>query len=233
MEGSVMVSVCAMSDLHGFLPKVEPCDLVLICGDIVPLKYQSDSELAYDWYEDYFKEWAENLKCDKVLFIAGNHECTFPVDSKAYQRLFPENSKVTYLEDSQYNYRGLDGKTYSIYGTPYCQIFGTWAFMLPDSKLREKYSEIPENLDILITHDAPYGVSDVLLQKECKWATGEHIGNVPLRNAIIQKCPKYVFHGHLHSTSHEFELLENSKVVNCSLKDEFYNVLYKPIIVDL
>ena len=228
-----MLYVCAMSDLHGYLPPVEPCELVLICGDIVPLSAQGSSRYTSRWYERAFKTWAESLPCDKVIFIAGNHELHFPNHYEYYKKMFPNNSKVTYLCHEEYIYKGPDGKEYSIFGTPYCKEFGNWAFMLPDPELEERYSEIPENLDILITHDAPYGVSDVLLQKECKWATGEHIGNVPLRNAIIQKCPKYVFHGHLHSTSHEFELLENSKVVNCSLKDEFYNVLYKPIIVDL
>lgn len=228
-----MLYVCAMSDLHGYLPPVEPCELVLICGDIVPLSAQGSSRYTSRWYERAFKTWAESLPCDKVIFIAGNHELHFPNHYEYYKKMFPNNSKVTYLCHEEYIYKGSDGKEYSIFGTPYCKEFGNWAFMLPDPELEERYSEIPENLDILITHDAPYGVSDVLLQKECKWATGEHIGNVPLRNAIIQKCPKYVFHGHLHSTSHEFELLENSKVVNCSLKDEFYNVLYKPIIIDL
>lgn len=222
-----------MSDLHGYLPPVEPCDLVLICGDIVPLRIQGRTKDSYRWFSTEFKEWAMDLPCDKVIFIAGNHELIFPNHYNDYKQLFYNDSKVTYLCHEGYIYKGPDGKEYSIFGTPYCKEFGNWAFMLSDPELEERYSEIPENLDILITHDAPYGVSDVLLQKECKWATGEHIGNVPLRNAIIQKCPKYVFHGHLHSTSHEFELLENSKVVNCSLKDEFYNVLYKPIIIDL
>ena len=228
-----MIKICAMSDLHGYLPEVKPCDLVLICGDIVPLRIQGRTKDSYKWFSTEFKEWAIDLPCDKVIFIAGNHELTFPNHYNDYKQLFYNDSKVTYLCHEGYIYKGPDGKEYSIFGTPYCKEFGNWAFMLSDPELEERYSEIPENLDILITHDAPYGVSDVLLQKECKWATGEHIGNVPLRNAIIQKCPKYVFHGHLHSTSHEFELLENSKVVNCSLKDEFYNVLYKPIIIDL
>ena len=221
-----MISICAISDLHGYLPKVEPCDLVLICGDIVPLRIQERTEDSYKWFSTEFKEWAMDLPCDKVIFIAGNHELVYPNHYNDYKQLFYNDSKVTYLCHEEYIYKGPDDKEYFIFGTPYCQIFGTWAFMLPDSKLREKYSEIPENLDILLTHDAPYGVSDVLLQKECKWATGEHIGNVPLREAILEKQPKIHVFGHLHSVSKEFNTLGSTKVRNCSIKDEFYNVAY-------
>lgn len=223
-----MVKICAMSDLHGYLPSVEPCDLVLICGDIVPLRIQGRTKDSYKWFSTEFKEWAMNLPCDKVIFIAGNHECTLPNHYNDYKQLFYNDSKVTYLCHEGYIYKGLDGKEYSIFGTPYCKVFGNWAFMLSDPELEEKYSEIPENLDILITHDAPYGVSDVLLQKECKWATGEHIGNVPLREAILEKQPKIHVFGHLHSVSKEFNTLGSTKVRNCSIKDEFYNVAYPP-----
>lgn len=221
-----MLSICAISDLHGYLPKLEPCELVLICGDIVPLSAQGSTRYTSRWYKRAFKTWAESLPCDKVIFIAGNHELYFPNHYEYYKKMFPNNSKVTYLCHEEYTYLGSDGKEYRIFGTPYCREFGNWAFMLLDSELREKYSEIPENLDILLTHDAPYGVSDVLLQKECKWATGEHIGNVPLREAILEKQPKIHVFGHLHSVSKEFNTLGSTKVRNCSIKDEFYNVAY-------
>ena len=215
-----------MSDLHGYLPEVEPCDLVLICGDIVPLRIQGRTKDSYKWFSTEFKEWAMDLPCDKVIFIAGNHECTLPNHYNDYKQLFYNDSKITYLCHEEYIYKHKDGKEYNIFGTPYCQVFGNWAFMLSDPELEEKYSEIPENLDILLTHDAPYGVSDVLLQKECKWATGEHIGNVPLREAILEKQPKIHVFGHLHSVSKEFNTLGSTKVRNCSIKDEFYNVAY-------
>lgn len=33
--------ICVLSDLHGnLIDNIEPCELVLICGDISPLKYQ-------------------------------------------------------------------------------------------------------------------------------------------------------------------------------------------------
>lgn len=228
-----MLSICVMSDLHGYLPEVEPCNLVLICGDIVPLRIQHRTKDSYKWFSNEFEEWAMELPCDKVIFIAGNHECTLPNHYKEYKKLFDNESKITYLCHEEYVYKHSDGKEYNIFGTPYCQIFGTWAFMLPDSKLREKYSEIPENLDILLVHDQCYGYGDVLLQKDCPWATGEHIGNKPLTEAILEKQPRYLFTAHLHSTDHNCVMINRTKRYNVSLKDENYQPVYKPLYLEI
>ena len=69
-----MIKICAMSDLHGYLPEINACELVLICGDIVPLSAQGSSRYTSRWYKRAFKTWAESLPCDKVIFIAGNHK---------------------------------------------------------------------------------------------------------------------------------------------------------------
>ena len=37
----------------------------------------------------------------------------------------------------------------------------------------------------------------------------------------------------LHSSNHEIEVLGKSKVVNCSLLNEKYELTYKPIIMEL
>ena len=52
--------------------------------------------------------------------------------------------------------------------------------------MTEKFSLIPNDVDFLLTHDAPYGTSDVVLE-DVPWNKHEHIGNVPLRDAIIEK----------------------------------------------
>ena len=229
MDGK-SIKVVAISDLHGYLPEIPECNLLCICGDLVPLNVQANSRKTRKWLIEEFKPWCESLSCHKVLFIAGNHDLHFEnLDFMKAQ--FPKDDKVTYLFNEEYSYQSKDGKIYSIFGTPYCQIFGNWAFMLPSKELEKAYSKIPENLDILMTHDAPYGVSDILLQKE--YYTGEHIGNKPLAKAILQKAPKIVCHGHLHSTSREFEELGYSKVVNCSIKDERYDSIYDPIVFKL
>lgn len=228
-----MIKICAISDCHGDLPEIKPCDLVLICGDSVPLKVQASTNGTKKWYKDKFKTWAENLPCEKVIFIAGNHELRFPGHQIIYEKIFPSSDKVIYLCHKEYIYTH-DGTDYRIFGTPYCKIFGNWAYMYPDDTLKQAFNEIPENLDILITHDAPYGVSDIVLQSSCSWYDGKtHLGNIPLREAILEKKPKIVVHGHIHSSSREFENLGSSKVINCSIVDENYNPVYAPIVFEL
>lgn len=122
-----------------------------------------------------------------------------------------------------------DSKTYKIFGSPYCKIFGLWAFMRSADILIKKFNEIPENVDILFTHDAPYGTSDVCL--EGQWADGNHIGNTQLRDIILSRQPIYHFHGHLHSSNHNEELLGITKVFNTSILDERYLIMYDPLIM--
>lgn len=231
------MKIVAMSDLHGTLLPVndyfEPCELVCICGDISPLNIQANHRKMRKWLREKFKPWCEALPCDKVIFIAGNHDDICKNTDFMYS-VFPKDEKVTYLFHEQYTYISKSGKEYSIFGTPYCKLFGNWAFMETNDALDKLYQDIPENLDILITHDAPFGVSDIILQEDYLWYDGKtHIGNKPLSTIILKTTPKIVLHGHLHSTSREFEEWGYSKVINCSIKDEYYNPVYDPIVFEL
>lgn len=223
--------ICAISDLHGDLIEIEPCDLVLICGDSVPLNIQSSSKRTLKWYSTKFKSWAESLPCEKVLFIAGNHELGFRGHQIIYEKLFSPENKVTYLCNTEYIYKYND-KEYRIFGTPYCKKFGDWAFMYSDSVLRDLYDKIPENLDILISHDQPFEYGDVLLQEDCPWADGTHIGNKVLLGAIQRKQPVLQFNGHLHSCSKDPIKIGNTTHYNVSVKDEKYQLVYNPLYID-
>lgn len=227
------MKVCAISDLHGDLPQLEPCELVLICGDSVPLSCQGSYNKTRKWYFNTFNDWAKKLDCNKVIFIAGNHELYLENHEGEYKANFLFNNKITYLCHNKYEYTSLDGKVYSIFGTPYCQKFGSWAFMLSNDILVDRYNEVPEGLDILITHDQPYDFGDVLLQKDCPWATGENIGNGPLLGCILKKQPRYQFNGHLHSCDHNKIMIKNTVHYNVSLKDEHYNMVYNPLYIDI
>ena len=226
------MKICAISDLHGLLPEIEPCELVCICGDISPLNIQASSSKMRRWLFNKFLPWATLLPCDKVIFIAGNHDLSFN-NLDFMQSIFSKDRKVTYLFHENYTYTSKEGKEYSIFGTPYCQLFGNWAFMEMNSILDNLYKDIPENLDILLTHDQPYGYGDILLQENCMWANGSHIGNKPLAKAVLKKQPKHMFTGHLHSTEHSCVEIGITKRYNVSLKDENYNSVYEPLYIEI
>lgn len=222
-----MSKICAISDMHGYFPKIEPCDLLLICGDNVPLNIQCSYRASMDWYINTFQDWADNLPCEQVLFICGNHEVGVEYFEDELEDLFDKSDKITFLYNSGFTFNGLN-----IYGTPFCKQFGKWAYMEDDEKLSEIYSKIPNNLDILITHDVPYGYADILKQ-DVPWNNHEHIGNKPLGEAILKKQPRYHFSGHLHSCEHELTMIGHTKHYNVSLKDEKYQPVYQPLYLEI
>lgn len=234
------MKIASISDLHGNLitypstywKGLEECEVLFICGDIIPLDIQFNSVKSLEWLLREFKPWAEALPVEKVFITAGNHDAFFERHSEGAKSLFPTFEKVTYLPNEYAEYLSTqDSKVYRIFGTPYCHIFGMWPFMRSEEVLKEKYSEIPENIDILFCHDAPYGVSDICYQFY-QWDKG-HKGCPVLRDAILEKKPKYCFHGHLHSTNHEEELLGDTKVYNTSILSEDYKITYDPVILEI
>ena len=224
------MKACAISDLHGFLPSVKPCDLLLICGDIMPLDIQTNMPLSLNWLATVFKDWMESLPVDHVVMIAGNHDFVFE-RSEGWAKIALNCGKITYLKNESFTYTSNDGEQITIFGTPYCKIFGNWAFMREPEYLIEKYSEIPERVDILISHDAPKigGVGKI---NEGRWY-GEDAGNPYLAEAIRLKKPKYVFCGHIHSGEHGLTELDDTKLHNVSIMNEHYAPLNAPLDVDI
>lgn len=206
--------------------------MAFICGDISPLNIQANDRKMKKWLVGTFKPWCEALPCDKVFFIAGNHDWVALRDSEFMRAVFPMDGKVTYLYHEKVSYVSKEGKEYKLFGTPFCKQFGNWAFMEEGDELAKLYTAIPYDLDILLSHDQPYGYGDVILQ-EIYWNEGRHIGNKPLLEAVFVKQPKYMFCGHLHATTHECVEIIQTKRYNVSLKDEYYDMVYKPLYLDI
>lgn len=232
------MKIAVISDLHGYLPiypskywdGIEDCEILLICGDILPLSIQTNMPKSKDWLIVDFKLWASDLPVEKVYIIAGNHDFWFERNSLEAHSIFSKYDKVTYLCNEFADYISTqDSKVHRIFGTPYCKIFGNWAFMRNNEFLAQKYNEIPENVDIFISHDAPK-VSDVGMIKEGNWS-GKDAGNPVLAKYILEKKPKYAFCGHIHSGNHELQEIEGIKFANTSIVNERYDLFYKPLIV--
>lgn len=227
--------IVAMSDLHGDLPRTdsfEPCETAFICGDVSPLNIQANNRKMKRWLSGTFKPWCEALPCDKVYFIAGNHDWVALRDSEFMRAMFPKDGKVVYLFHEPIIHTSKEGKDYRIFGTPFCKQFCNWAFMEEDDELQKLYQSIPYDLSVLLSHDQPFGYGDVILQ-DIEWNEGDHIGNKPLLEAVFVKQPKYMFCGHLHSTTHDCVQIAQTKRYNVSLKDEYYNMIYEPLYLDI
>ena len=235
-----MITVVASSDFHGNLPELtKPFDLMLRAGDLVPARNHNWG-YQRQWYKEVFLPWVEQLPFkdvwSKVVFTSGNHSIFLSQEGHSFrvkELELESNGRLVYLHNESYNFDYLDEngeiKVITIFGTPYCKIFGNWWNMLNDDTLKEKYSEIPDNVDILLSHDVPYGLCDKCLGWLDWGRTPEHIGNKVLREAIESKNPRYNISGHLHTGNHNWEKADNGTLVRqVSYLDENYIPTYEP-----
>ena len=224
------------SDPHGVLPKIEPCEVLFICGDISPLEIQTDYYRMENWMRSTFAQWANNAPCDQIIITPGNHdfylEQIMELAPKIYENITrPTRGKVEILYNTECNIVSKDGNVYKVWGSPYCKTFGLWAFMPGDNKLLEYYKTMPKGCDVVITHDPPkVGKYGTIQEGRNK---GKNAGNEVLAKVIKEKAPRYVFSGHIHSGEHKLGTYKgygNTQFANVSIMNEEYqpvnNVLY-------
>ena len=234
------MNLTATSDLHGHLPKDLPGgDVLLICGDIVPLDYQSDFTQSVAWFCLDFAPWAESLPYRKVVFIGGNHDFFLEElsvrhsPSSVMKHLLPGphkgQSKLVYLCDNS-----VEIDTIRIYGTPWIADLARWAFYKPEDELMAAYDRIPRKCDILLTHMPPLACeAGRVLQHGC-FNTMADYGSQALADAISTREIKYALCGHVHTGNHSPEPFGSVRnVVNVSLKDENYRVAFKPFTFNI
>lgn len=230
-----MIKICAISDMHGILDfDIKPCDILCICGDIVPLKVQNYKEGTIKWLKKTFVPWCEKQPVEKVFLIAGNHDWESQRHPDDWKKCF-EGTKITYLCDEYTEYVKQTSDTYqelSIYGTPWCHQFYNWAWMTSDTELEKIFKDIPYKVDVLLTHDCPHGTGDVILQ-DVPWKTNDHIGSIPLGNAVDNKKPSLMFTGHLHSVTKEPQKRGDTTIVNVSIVNENYDRVYEPFYIEI
>ena len=224
------MKIVGISDLHGQLSgyTIPEADILCICGDISPLKFQFNIPSMDGWFKKRFIPWCQEQPVEQVYLIAGNHDSF--MESRTYtihKHLL--GTKINYLEDSLCEYVDGNGKIWKIWGTPWCHIFGNWSFMKSPEFEAEKFSLIPEDVDILLTHDAAYGRND-----QCFYShvPQKHLGNIELTNRLNEISPKIHLSGHLHTSQHDIVQYNSTRTACVSLLDENYNLNYKPLFID-
>ena len=228
------IKIVALSDLHGYLPEIEtPADIMIIAGDIVPFEIQFNKCQSKKWFENDFASWIKELPVDEVFAVAGNHDAYLESINQINLGLLRQatNFKLKYLKNNWLNYVAMNGESIKIFGTPYCSIYGTWPFMRPDESLAKKYEKIPEDVDVIISHDPPFAISDadVILDDIRRKGMMAHLGNKPLSEKIKDINFDILFCGHIHSGDHNLV----NKIVNVSIRNEQMAPTYSPFYYEI
>ena len=127
--------------------------IILGSGDI--LVHSGDiSSMGKSHEIQNFLNWFAHTDFKHKIFIAGNHDFGFENGYEIDQEF--KDMGVHYLQDSEVTIDGI-----KFYGSPWQPEFYNWAFNLPrGEKLAQKWAEIPDNTDVLITHGPAYGILD-------------------------------------------------------------------------
>jgi Icc-related predicted phosphoesterase len=207
------VRLVCVSDLHGYLPPVEPCDLLLVAGDICPTADERP-KTQREWLHSTFADWLAEVPADIVVGVAGNHDFVGETDPAALRDL-----DWHYLQDESIEVDGI-----SVYGSPWTSRFQDWAFMLSEAELARRWDEIPAAVDVLCMHSPPLGYGD--------WISGQHIGSPSLLEAIDTRAPRLCVFGHVHQGYGRWQR-GASALVNASHCDMAYLPAHPPVVVEL
>jgi Icc-related predicted phosphoesterase len=219
--------IVTLSDTHCRLRKVNvpSGDLLLHAGD---LTFKGDyQEINQELRE--LGRIAKNFKHGCIL-VPGNHDWLFD-KQWALAKKMCEDEGITVLHHESTQIEGLN-----IFGSAYTPEFCNWAFNVPRGQaLKDKWAQIPDNTDILITHGPPMGILDNV--SKFNHATGEmiveHVGCLDLYNRI-QELPKLrlqVF-GHLHDGYGHIEI-KGVDYLNASICTEDYKPINLPQTISI
>ena len=204
------MKILCIADLQARAPEIRPeslpkADMLLIGGDLASWGTITELEAC--------NKWLGTLDYKHKIIVAGNHDQEIrDIDGHI---LF---SNATYLQDELIEVEGL-----KIYGSPAnemneLRLNFDWAFCDPDY-LRQVRKDIPEGLDILLTHGPCYGILDQL------WWNHQSAGSRDLLDAVLEKKPKYHVFGHIHEAAGMLKQGETT-FINAALCDT-RNRVYK------
>jgi len=222
------MKIIATADMHGRFPKLPRGDTLCISGDICPL-YDHSVMYQNKWIRTKFLTWCKNILKNKtakdIIICGGNHDWFFEdLMDKGEEDLFRSDlpPRIHYLRDSEVV---IDGKRF--WGTPMTPEFCDWAFNRTEPQLDEIFSQIPEGIDVLISHGPPYEYCDSV---NCDSRVTGPLGSRSLIKHVKRVAPYITFAGHIHSGNHTpMKVVHGNKdinVVNVSLVNEYYKEAY-------
>ena len=234
------VSIVAVSDLHGELgglaESARDADILVLAGDIQPAQMGVDSGA---WFRGVFYPMVAEIGCE-VVAICGNHDFHLANALNRADGMKGAPPNFHLLMDSGIELMGL-----KFWGSPWCPwINGRWYFEEDDEDIFDRFNQMPQGIDVLLTHTPPRlqtkkgdagHQNDIDVSLECGGC--EHFGSASLLDVVKRKSPSVLFCGHIHSGSHAPAIVtgdtRNTVCYNVSRLDEAYRIAYSPRRIEI
>lgn len=193
-----------------------PNSILIHAGDISSRGYEHEIREFCAWFDKLHKY-------DHKVFIAGNHDWGFQDNAEKVKEILAFYKNFTYLQDDLVCVGEEYEDMVKIWGSPWQPEFFNWAFNLPRNgeQLEHKWSLIPPDTDILVTHGPVYGNLD---QVEGRF---DRLGCEKLAQRIAIAPPKIHVCGHIHS-GRGYKFDGTTHFFNASVLGEHYTYQYKP-----
>lgn len=196
-----------LSDTHSFhrqLGSLPAADIIIHSGDI---SFAGTGDEIVD-----FINWFIELDYQYKIFIAGNHD--FALEGKS------PNILQTYLPNNCYYLYNSGVKINDIlfWGIPF--------FLFPEEDFlyNNEINRIPNDTDILITHQPPHGILD--------HSGNKSFGSMHLHQKVTEIKPRYHLFGHIHD-AYGTEKHAETTFSNAAMVDAQYQLVNNPILFEI
>ena len=230
--------IVALSDQHGFLPEIPPCDLLIVAGDVCPDRFgpfmaMHDPLQQQAWFDRQVRPWLAAAPAGHKLLTWGNHDwcgqaCSFRADSPALAR--STDLQILVDEGTTVLHPGSADGHLSVWATPWSNTFMRWAFMKRPSDLERVYAATPAAIDILVSDQPPLYYGDYTFNLDS--GRVDHVGSRELLDAIERVRPRIVICGHVHGGFGRYEH-QGIPIYNVSVVDEAYRLVNAPTVIKL
>lgn len=207
-----------ISDTHCHQVKDLPeADLLVHSGDVGI--YGGPIELRS------FNDWLERIKhkYQKIIYVPGNHDSLFDGAMESFAREIV--TVPTILIDQPFEFMG-----YKFWGSPWTPAFNKWSFMRDRGpEIAYKWSHIPDDTQVLITHGPPYKTLDAIFSEDI--SENINVGCEDLANRISE-LKSLILHlfGHVHPAYGEFDFM-GVKYSNASIMG--YHGVNAPRVIEI
>lgn len=188
------MKILCVSDMHGQIPDLSKyeADLFVDCGDFAPTGWRKDALVQMDWVNTVYLPYIKAIKARYKIILGGNHDGCSELPE------FRDTLADLGILFGRHDSFEIEGK--KIFATswnflpPEFERFG-WCWGMAEEALDEfVYSEIPANLDLLITHCPPKGILDA------GWG-GDNILNCG-SSALRKHVERVNFNTHIYGHEH-------------------------------